>query len=43
MDNGKGADGIAVQKVDTNELLRQVGVFEALKDEPKKELTEEKQ
>ncbi len=43
VDNGKGADGIAVQKVDTNELMRQIGVFEALKDEPKKAVAEQKQ
>lgn len=35
VDNGKGADGIAVQKIDTNQLLQQIGILEGMKDPAK--------
>lgn len=38
LNSEQGSSGdVSVRRVDTNELLRQIGAFEALKDEPKKE------
>ena len=41
MGESSGSGDLNVRKVDTNELLKQIGVFEAMKDKPKSESRDE--